>query len=98
MRRSGNQQTEYFVQFGAVMTACVLLVSEVRGVTPRATHGRSFNGVTANFEITNPLIKKGEDLKLVVVYHNAGPRAVTFRFFPAEEDAKLYRKGESKPI
>ena len=59
---------------------------------------RSFNGITAAFQIKNPVIKIGEDLKVVVEYRNVSIRKVNFRFFHLDERVELYPKGEAKPI
>jgi hypothetical protein len=59
---------------------------------------RCFNGITATFEITNPIIRTGEDLKVVVVYRNTGSETVHFRFFHVDEDADVYRRGEKRRL
>lgn len=59
---------------------------------------RSFNGVTAAFEIKGSVIRIGEDLRVVVLYQNTGHRTVNFHFFQADEKAEIYPKGKSKPL
>jgi hypothetical protein len=75
----------------------LLLVAEPGSASPRA-QSRSFNGVTAIFEIKNFIIRSGEDLKIVVVYRNTSSRTVSFRFGHLDEDAEIYEIGKSKPI
>src|SRR5438270_12893928 len=65
---------------------------------PQSARARSFKGIIASFKIQNPIIKIGEDLKIVVVYRNTGNNKVHFRFFHLDENADVYKKGEDKPI
>src|SRR5437588_13021321 len=93
------------IGFGARISSiglmvCLLFVATALPgmASPELARSRSFNGITATFEIKNPIIKLGEDLKIVVVYRNTSSRTVHFRFFHLDEDADLYRKGKRKPI
>lgn len=81
-------------------TLVVLLLFLIAGpsvASPRA-QSRLFNGVSATFEIKNPIITSGQDLKIVVVYRNTSSHTISFRFGHLEEDAEVYEKGKSKPI
>lgn len=60
---------------------------------PAPSSSRSFNGVTAAFEIKNPVVKSGDNLTVGVVYHNTGNQTVKFHFFKTDENAELYVRG-----
>jgi hypothetical protein len=76
--------------------ALAIVVSAETGT--RLEESRSFEGVTAAFEVKTPVVKLGEDLKVTVVYSNDSAYNVRFRFFPVQEDAELYRKGDREAI
>jgi hypothetical protein len=78
---------------------CLLFAAVLPGsASPEVPRSRSFNGITAAFEIKNSIIRIGEDLKVVVVYRNISSRTVNFRFAHLDGEAKLYQKGKKKPV
>jgi hypothetical protein len=81
------------------VAACVCFVTApfCQG-SSKHVRSRSFNGVTAAFEIKDSTIRIGEDLKVAVVYRNTGHRTVSFHFFQTDQDAKLYSKGKREPL
>jgi hypothetical protein len=84
---------------GRGIIACLLLiVAPLCRAASEPIQSRSFNGITAAFEIKNPIIRIGEDLKILVVYRNTSSRSVSFRFSHLDWDAELYQKGKTKPI
>ena len=82
-----------------LLLGCLALtLPMVASAEPKPEQSRSFEGVTATFEIQNPVLRQREDLKVVVVYENRGDRTIKFRFFPVDNDVRIYRKGENKRI
>jgi hypothetical protein len=82
-----------------ITVGCLLLLAAVLGFASEGgTDSRSFNGVTATFEIKTPVVKIGEDLRIVVVYRNVSDQTVSFRFFHLDEDGEIYPKGKTKPV
>ena len=63
-----------------------------------STQSRTFNDVAATFQIETPVVKAGENLKVEVIYSNTGNETVIFRYFYADVDAEIYRKGAKEPL
>jgi hypothetical protein len=80
------------------MVSLLFVALFVGSAASESIQARSFNGVTATFTIKNPVIRIGENLKVVVVYRNTSDRTVKFRFAHLDAEAELYPKGKSKSI
>ncbi len=82
------------------LVACLLFVATVLPgfAATKPPRSRFFNGVTASFEIKNPIVRLGEELKVVVGYRNGSNRTVRFRFSHLDFEAELYKKGKRKAI
>lgn len=91
-------------RFGVMLSvnkflSCICLFAVPSCHTASTSSGpRSFNGVTASFEIKDSVIRVGENLTVRVVYQNTGDRTVKFHFFEADEKAELYAKGRRQPL
>src|ERR1700730_16076904 len=84
---------------GHRIIACFLLaVAPLCRAASEPIQSRSFNRITAAFEIKNPIVKTGDDLKVHVVYRNTSSRLVKFRFSHLDEDIEVYKKGKKEPI
>lgn len=96
MRRSATNRGQDLLKGLVIYFCCIAAVSGE--TSPGPARARSFNGVVAEFRIKDPVIKMGEDLRLIVQYKNTGSKPVTFRFFAPDVDGQLYRRGEREPI
>ena len=74
------------------------LIMAVASNAAESGGSRSFEGVIAAFRIKEPIIKPGENLKVVTVYQNTTSTAVNFRYLLLTEDAEIFRKDEREPL
>jgi hypothetical protein len=81
-----------------ILSCLCFVVAGLCHASSEHVRSRSFDGVTAAFEIKDFVIRIGEDLKVVAVYRNTGHRTVNFHFFQADQDTELYPKGKSKQL
>src|SRR2546423_11034968 len=78
-----------------LLLGCLALtLPMVASAEPKPEQSRSFEGVTATFEIKNPVLKQREDLSIIVAYSNISKRTVDFRFLDLAENVAIYRKGD----
>jgi hypothetical protein len=54
--------------------------------------------VIAEFRIKNPVVKVRQNLTLIVAYKNTAATPVTFRYGDTDLEARIYRRGQSKPL
>lgn len=99
-----NNSSSWLIQLGTrfvreIITGSILFVATAsEGASMESAESRSFNGVTATFEIKNPVLKVGEDLRINVTYRNESRRTVNFRYLHLEVDVEFYEKGKMKPL
>jgi hypothetical protein len=59
---------------------------------------RSIEGVIARFRIMNPVVKPGDPLRVLTVYHNISFMMVHFPFMNPNYFSEIFRKGQREPV
>jgi hypothetical protein len=95
MKRCFSQNLNLVVR---LLFACFASAGMTSLAQQQPAGSRSFEGVTATFQIRNPILMQRQDLKVAVAYTNNTDKTIKFRFFGLDSDAKIFRKGQKEPV
>ena len=81
-----------------IARVAIVLVLAVTSNAAESDGSRSIEGVIATFRIMNPVVKPGDPLRVLTVYHNIGFMTVNFPFMNPNYFSAIFRKGQREQV